>query len=286
MRLRIALIAVVIATVVPLANAQRPAKRAAGDVIVRGVETYSAPVLTYEVVASWPHDRDAFTQGLIWRDGTLYESTGLYGRSSLREVAPETGEVRRSVDVSSQYFAEGLTELDGKLYQLTWQHQKGFVYDFETFALLGEFSYTGEGWGLTTDGHSLIMSDGTDTIRYLDPETFAVQRTIRVSRDGVAVRRLNELEYIDGQIYANVWLTDYIARIDPFTGRVTAWIDMTGLLPPGSGSVDVLNGIAYDMAGDRILVTGKLWPRIFEVRFVPKSQFTKMNRMSRDEQDR
>jgi glutamine cyclotransferase len=284
MRLRIALIAVVIATVVPLANAQRPAKRA--DLVVGSVESYSAPVLTYEVVASWPHDRNAFTQGLIWRDGTLYESTGLYGRSSLREVAPETGEVRRNVDVSPQYFAEGLTELDGKLYQLTWQHQKGFVYDFETFAPLGEFSYTGEGWGLTTDGHSLIMSDGTDTIRYLDPETFAVERTIRVSRDGAYVTRLNELEYIDGQIYANVWLTDYIARIDPFTGRVTAWIDMTGLLPPGSGNVDVLNGIAYDMTGDRILVTGKLWPRIFEVRFVPKSRFTKMNRMSRDERDR
>ena len=286
MRFRTALIIVVLATVVPIGSAQRAGKRPAGDLSVGSVETYSAPVLTYEVVASWPHDRGAFTQGLIWRDGTIYESTGLYGNSSLREVAPETGEVRRRVDVSSQYFAEGLTELDGKLYQLTWQHEKGFVYDFETFALLGEFTYTGEGWGLTTDGHSLIMSDGTDRIRYLNPETFEVERSIRVRRDGVPIVRLNELEYIDGYIYANIWLTDYIARIDPYTGRVTAWVDMTGLLPPGSGSVDVLNGIAYDAEGDRILVTGKLWPRIFEVRFVPERQVTKIKRMNADEPDR
>lgn len=249
----------------------KAAKRAAADDLrVSGVELAAGPEFTYEVVASWPHDPAAFTQGLIYRDGLLYESTGLYGSSSLRRVAPATGAVLRRVDVPSAYFAEGLTELGGKLYQLTWQSRKGFVYDFETFAQIGEFSYTGEGWGLTEDGESLIMSDGTNQIRFLDPETFEVRRTIRVFRGGAPVTRLNELEYIDGQIYANIWLTDYIVRVDPTTGWVTGWIDLTGLLPPDSGNADVLNGIAYDAENGRILVTGKLWPRIFEIRLKRK----------------
>ncbi len=251
-------------------GAPEQTKRAAGDLAATGTR-YEPIEYTYEVVASWPHDRGAFTQGLVYNDhGTLYESTGLNGRSSLREVDLQTGNVRRRIDVAEQYFAEGLTELDGKLYQLTWQHQRGFVYDAATFAKTREFTYAGEGWGLTDDGHSLIMSDGTNAIRFLDPETFAVRRTIRVMRGGQPLRNINELEYIDGQIYANVWLTDYIARIDPASGFLTGWIDMRGLLPPDGGNADVLNGIAWDAASGRIFVTGKLWPRLFEVRFVPK----------------
>lgn len=251
-------------------SAPKQTKRAAGDLAATGGR-YEPIEYTYEVVASWPHDRGAFTQGLVYNDhGTLYESTGLNGRSSLREVDLQSGAVRRRVDVAEPYFAEGLTELDGRLYQLTWQHQRGFVYDAATFARTREFSYTGEGWGLTDDGHSLIMSDGTNAIRFLDPETFAVRRTIRVLRDGQPLRNINELEYIDGQIYANIWLTDYIARIDPASGFLTGWIDMRGLLPPDGGNADVLNGIAWDAASGRIFVTGKLWPRLFEVRFVPK----------------
>jgi glutamine cyclotransferase len=226
--------------------------------------------MTYEVVASHPHDRDAFTQGLVFRRGVLYESTGLNGRSSLREVDLETGAVRRRVDVPEQYFAEGLAELGGRLYQLTWQTHHAFVYDTASFALTGGFAYEGEGWGLTDDGHSLVMSDGTNVIRFLDPATFAVRRTIQVSNAGVPVTNINELEYVDGQIYANIWMADTILRIDPKTGWVTATVDMRGLLPAGSGNADVLNGIAYDADHKRLFVTGKLWPRLFEVRFVPK----------------
>ncbi len=292
MRTRAALAALLaLVTISPaLAGSQDPGhglheKRSSGA-LTPTAQPYRPTEYTYEVVASWPHDHDAFTQGLVYdSSGTLYESTGLNGRSSLREVELETGAVRRKVDVDSRYFAEGLTELGGRLYQLTWQHHVGFVYDAATFAKAREFSYTGEGWGLTHDGHSLIMSDGTNEIRFLDPETFEVRRTIRVFRDGQPLRNLNELEYIDGQIYANVWLTDYIARIDPRTGWLTGWIDMSGLLssggvppggvppggvPPGGGDADVLNGIAWDPAGGRIFVTGKLWPKLFEVRFVPK----------------
>lgn len=253
-------------------RAKTKKRAAAAELRVSGVEAFTPPEYTYEVVGSLPHDRNAFTQGLIWRDGMFVESTGLYGRSSLREVEPISGAVVRNVDVAPQYFAEGLTELDGKLYQLTWREQRGFVYDATTFAKLGEFTYSGEGWGLTHDGESLIMSDGTNEIRFLDPATFEVRRTIRVYRNGQPLTRLNELEYIDGQIYANVWQTDFIARIDPSTGWLRGWIDMSGLLPPGSGSVDVLNGIAYDEDTGRIFVTGKLWPWIFEVRFVRKER--------------
>jgi len=230
------------------------------------------PVYVCRVVNAWPHDREAFTQGLVYANGLLLESTGLYGRSSLRLVEPDTGHVLQSVSVPPEYFAEGLAALHGKLYQLTWREQKGFVYDRKTFQLETNFSYAGEGWGLATDGQSLILSDGTDQIRFLNPQTFAVTRSIHVTDHGRPVVRLNELEYVKSEIFANVWQTDFIARINPASGTVTGWIDCTGLLSPfdRDASTDVLNGIAYDAAGDRLFLTGKLWPKLFEVRLEPK----------------
>jgi glutaminyl-peptide cyclotransferase len=236
---------------------------------------------TYQVVNTFPHDPRAFTQGLLFHDGKLLESTGWYGQSSLREVNLATGTVLRKWDVPSQYFAEGLTLLDGKLYQLTWKEGKAFVYDLNAdpkgFRKAGEFTYTGEGWGLATDGHWLIMSDGTSTLRFLNPATFAVDHKIQVFKDGLPQERLNELEYVQGQIYANIWQTDWVARIDPVTGKVAGMIDFSFLLPaadrippPGIPPSDVLNGIAYDPAGDRLFVTGKNWPKLFEVRLKRK----------------
>jgi glutamine cyclotransferase len=230
------------------------------------------PIYTYDVINVWPHDRSAFTQGLVFLDGVMLESTGLNGQSSLRKVDLETGNVLKRVEVPSQYFGEGLAALNGKLFQLTWQNQKGFVYDLESFQLEKEFSYQGEGWGLTTDGHWLIMSDGTDQIRFLDPSTFEEKRKIIVLGHGRPVIRLNELEYIKGEIYANVWGTDYVVRIDPVTGKVVGLIDFTGLLAAQDRdeNTDVLNGIAYDATGDRLFVTGKRWPKLFEVRLKMK----------------
>jgi glutamine cyclotransferase len=226
------------------------------------------PTFTYEVVNTYPHDPNAFTQGLVFHQGLLYESTGLNGASSLRRVELETGRVLKKIDVPSVYFAEGLALFNGRLYQLTWQSQQGFVYDLDSFNLLRVFSYTGEGWGLTHDGRSLIMSDGTDRIRFLNPDTFAVERVIPVQDNGRKITQLNELEYIKGEIYANIWYSDRVARIDPQSGRVTAWINLSGLLSPEDHArpVDVLNGIAYDAASDRLFVTGKLWPKLFEIR--------------------
>jgi glutaminyl-peptide cyclotransferase len=226
------------------------------------------PVYTYRVVNTWPHDRAAFTQGLVFLNGVLLESTGLNGRSSLRRVELETGRAIQQVAVPPEYFAEGLATLHGKLYQLTWRARKGFVYDLETLRLEKEFSYDGEGWGLATDGESLILSDGTDRIRFLDPATFKVKRSISVSFRGQPVDRLNELEYVKGEIFANVWQTDFIVRIDPATGALRGVIDLSGLLPveDRDATTDVLNGIAYDAAGDRLFLTGKLWPKLFEVR--------------------
>jgi glutaminyl-peptide cyclotransferase len=229
-----------------------------------------APVAkyTYEVVHVWPHDRSAFTQGLLYLNGVLYESTGLYGESSLREVDMNSGKVQRLVPVPAQFFAEGLALLHGELFQLTWTNHECFVYDLATFKQKKEFSYPTEGWGLTTDGQSLIMSDGTPQIRFLDPATFEVKRAINVAGGGKPVGMLNELEYIKGEIFANVWTSNYIVRIDPATGAVVGIIDLTGLLPPEDRApdTDVLNGIAYDAAGDRLFVTGKHWPKLFEVR--------------------
>jgi glutamine cyclotransferase len=236
-----------------------------------GRPTAEAVTYGYEVVHTFPHDSDAFTQGLIYLGGELLESTGLKGQSSLRRVELATGRVNKLVRVPAEYFAEGMTVLGGKIYQLTWQSHKGFVYDLATFTLEKEFSYAGEGWGLTTDGRSLILSDGTDQIRFLDPATFQVTRTINVRRAAQPVRLLNELEYIRGEIYANIWQSQTVARIDPASGRVLGIIDFYGLLPAAdhAANTDVLNGIAYDAATDRLFVTGKNWPKLFEVRLKP-----------------
>jgi glutamine cyclotransferase len=226
----------------------------------------------YEVVNTYPHDPKAFTQGLVFNNGELLESTGQYGESTLRRVELKTGKVLKQVKMDEQFFGEGLALLNGKLYQLTWQNKRGFIYDPETFEKTGEFTYTGEGWGLTRDADSLILSDGTSQLRFIDPADYRVKRAINVTDRGRPVLSLNELEYVKGEIYANVWHRNAIARVDPQTGRVKGWIDLTGLLKPGEVSDEeaVLNGIAYDEAGDRLFVTGKLWPKLFEVRLRQK----------------
>jgi glutaminyl-peptide cyclotransferase len=223
---------------------------------------------TYEVVNTFPHDPNAFTQGLEFHDGKMLESTGEEGHSSLRRVVIETGQVDQKVDVPPPYFAEGITLLNGKIYQLTWQHQIGFIYDASTFEKKGEFKYEGEGWGLTNDGRSLIMSDGTNRLKFLDPDNFSVKRVIVVKAGNVPIDSLNELEYVQGQIYANIWHDNRIAIIDPETGRVTGGVDLSGLLRPGEVTDEeaVLNGIAYDPSSQRLFVTGKLWPKLFEIR--------------------
>jgi glutaminyl-peptide cyclotransferase len=223
---------------------------------------------TYEILNRYPHDPAAFTQGLIYLDGVLYEGTGLNGRSSIRRVELESGQVLQQRDLPAEYFGEGIVAWGDRLYQLTWQSQIGFIYDLESFELLGEFRYPGEGWGLTHNGKQLIMSDGSAVLRFWDPETLAENGRLPVYDENGPVVRLNELEYVNGEIWANVWQTDRIARIDPQTGRVTGWIDLSGLLDPAglNQPVDVLNGIAYDAAQDRLFVTGKLWPELFEIR--------------------
>lgn len=229
------------------------------------------PTYSYEIIARFPHDRAAFTEGLAFVDGALYESTGLEGASSLRREDPATGQVQAQFALAPQYFGEGMTVFDGKLFQLTWQSRTGFVYDPGCFCPQTTFTYDGEGWGLTHDDQLLIMSDGTPRIRFLDPRTFAVVRTVDVTDNGAPVRNLNELEYVRGEIYANVWMTDRIARIDPTTGNVTGWIDLSGL-DPDTERLDpdnVLNGIAYDAATDRLFVTGKRWPTLFEIHLKP-----------------
>ncbi|QQS47937.1 MAG: glutaminyl-peptide cyclotransferase [Acidobacteriota bacterium] len=222
----------------------------------------------YEIVNSYPHDTNAFTQGLVYHEGRLYESTGLNGRSSIREVELETGRVIRKLDVPSQYFGEGLTIFDGRAFQLTWLSQFGYVYDLPTFNIERTFNYPGEGWGLTHDGRSLIMSDGSNRIRFLEPSSFDLERAISVYDGSTPLNYLNELEYVDGEIYANIWQSNRIVIIEPGGGRITGWIDMHGLLRPEdrTGPVDVLNGIAYDAARKRLFVTGKLWPKVYEIR--------------------
>jgi glutaminyl-peptide cyclotransferase len=230
------------------------------------------PFYTFQVVRSWPHDPAAYTQGLEFYKGALYESTGLYGKSSLRKVDLESGKILQQHELPSEYFGEGITVFQDKIYQLTWQSHKGFIYDLQTFQLLKEFSYSGEGWGLTHDDRFLIMSDGTNEIRFLDPQSLQTKRTLDVRSEGRPLANLNELEYLKGEILANVYESDYIVRIDPGTGKVDGWIDLTGLLSAADRSrpVDVLNGIAYDGTKDRLVITGKLWPKIFEIRLVRK----------------
>jgi len=219
------------------------------------------------VVRAYPHDPHAFTQGLEYHGGYLYESTGIAGQSTLRKVALETGEVIQKVSLPSQYFGEGLTIFHGKIYQLTWLSKKGFVYDLRSFRQIGEFPYDAEGWGLTHDDGSLIMSDGTNKIRYIDPVSFGVTRTVEVYAGGEGVVNLNELEYVKGEIFANIWHSPRIARVDARSGQVLAWIDLTSIVwKEQHGDEAVLNGIAYDKAGDRLFVTGKNWSKLFEIK--------------------
>lgn len=226
------------------------------------------PVYGYEVVKSYPHDTAAYTQGLIFRDGALYEGTGLHDSSSIRKVDLETGKVERKFDLDAKYFGEGLTMIGDKLYQITWRNNVGFVYDLFTFRPIDTFQIYGEGWGLTTDGSQLYLSDGSEFLRILDPATLEVRRVIPVSDGSRPVRFLNELELIKGEIWANIWQTDSIVRIDPASGNVKGWVNLSGILPASerSNRVDVLNGIAYDPKGDRIFVTGKFWPKLYEIR--------------------
>lgn len=227
------------------------------------------PVYSYSVANVYPHDTTAFTQGLAYDAGRLFEGTGRYGASTLREVELETGSVVRSHDLSSQYWGEGIAVIDTQIVQLTWKSNIGFVYGKESFTQLSTFGYPSEGWGIAYDGQRLVMSDGTPTLRFLDPTTFAEMSRVSVQADSLLVAGLNELEFVEGEIYANVWLTDRIAIITPETGRVRAWIDLAELLPAEDRpSADVLNGIAYDDAGDRLFVTGKFWPSLFEIELV------------------
>lgn len=229
------------------------------------------PVYGFEKIASFPHDPRAFTQGLEFYDGLLYESTGLRGQTSLRQVDLESGRVRRRVNLPMPYFGEGIAVIEDRIYMLTWQEQTGFVFDRHTFEVLDRFTYEGEGWGLVYDGTYLIMSDGTANLRYLDPETFAVVQTQEITAKGEPVLRINELEWVRGELWANIFETTRLARIDPASGTVIAWVELAGLLEPSyiRGRVDVLNGIAYDEVNDRLFVTGKWWPRLFEIRLVP-----------------
>ena len=227
----------------------------------------SVPVDGYEVVATFPHDKEAFTEGLQYYNGFLYESTGLNGQSHLRKVDLKTGKVLQNIDLANEYFGEGITIFNSKIYQLTYQTQVGFIYDLKSFKLLQQWKCMGEGWSLTNDGTNLIMSNGTEKIQYLDPNTMSAIRTIEVTSDGMPVLNVNELEYINGEIWANIWRTTRIARIDPQTGKVKGWLEMNGLLTSAElQTVDVLNGIAYDKEHDKIFVTGKNWPKLFEIK--------------------
>lgn len=229
------------------------------------------PTYTFEIVNTYPHDPTAFTQGLVFHEGGLYEGTGRWGESELREVVLETGAVLRSHALEPEYFGEGIALLNDRIYQLTWQEQTGFVYDRATFAPLQTFTYPHEGWGITHDGQRLIVSDGTADIRFWDPATLQETGRITVRDHEGPVNRLNELEYVDGEIWANIWLTDRIARISPETGDVLGYIDLAGLLDASTltQAADVLNGIAHDPESGRLFVTGKLWPTLFEIRIVP-----------------
>jgi len=228
------------------------------------------PVYTYKVVNVYPHDRSAFTEGLVFEDGFLYEGTGLHGNSTLRRVKLETGEILQIYKLPPHFFGEGVTIYGDKIIQLTWRSHTGFIYDKYSFKLLQEFNYPHEGWGITHDGKHLIMSDGTSTLHFLDPETFVEIYQIEVTANDIPVTGINELEYIQGEIYANIWLTELIARIDPLIGQVVGCIDLKGILSSedNSETVDVLNGIAYDAKDSRLFVTGKFWPKLFEIELI------------------
>ncbi len=227
---------------------------------------------SYKVIKTFPHDPDAYTQGLFYKDGFLYEGTGQKGASSIRKVEPETGKILQSVNLEEKHFGEGITFFNNKIYQLTWKSEVGFIYDFTTFKQIRTFNYNTQGWGLTTNGKELIMTDGSNVIYFMDPEGFTEIRHIEVFDNKEAIDSLNELEYINGDIYANVYMTDKIVIIDPKTGMVKGVIDFKGLLKDSdrTNDVDVLNGIAWDEAGKRLYVTGKLWPKLYQVELVGK----------------
>jgi len=231
------------------------------------ITSQSVPTYTFTIINAYPHDRDAFTQGLAIENGTLFESTGKYAKSSLRRVDLISGNTSQIHVLPDEYFGEGITVFGDTIIQLTWRSKKGFVYDKNSFEVLREFTYETEGWGITNDGKDLIMSDGTLTLYFMDADTFEIIDHIQVHNNDKPISNLNELEFINGRIYANVWGTENIVIIDPHDGCVTGWIDLSGILPPQSDGkpVDVLNGIAYDAANGRLLVTGKLWPQLFEI---------------------
>ena len=238
-------------------------------------ESQEKATLSYYSISiseTYPHDDQAFTQGLAIHDGYLYESTGLYGRSSLRKTELATGVVSEHVDLSDIYFGEGMTIMDDRIYQLTWKENTCFVYSLDDLTTLKSFSYPGEGWGLTNDGDHLILSNGSSTLSFMNPETFKVVKTIDVIYDDSPVPNLNELEHVDGVVYANIWKLDQIIMIDPRDGSTVGWIDLEGIETnlDSTKGIDVLNGIAYNSDSGRLLVTGKLWPNIFEIELVPK----------------
>lgn len=272
---RVALVAVVF---LPLVAASCGGDHSAGAGGARPVDSARSgaaaiapagtPTYRIEIVHEYPHSADAFTEGLEWSGGSLYEGTGIVGRSGVRRTDLQTGATLAYAVLPPPHFGEGVTIFHRTLYELTWKDGVGFRYDAGSLAPKGTFAYTGEGWGLTHDDRSLIMSDGTSVLRFIDPATFKVERTLAVTADGMAVPRLNELERIHGEIWANLWESAQVARIDPATGRVIAWVDLSPLIPTVSvgDTLDVANGIAYDSAADRIFVTGKLWPTIYEIR--------------------
>lgn len=231
------------------------------------------PVYTYRIVRVHHHDPRAFTQGLLYHGGYLYESTGLHSRSSLRKVDIKTGRVLKIHRLSGKYFGEGIALHGKRIFQLTWQSRTGFIYDPETLRRTGKFSYDTEGWGITSDGIHLIMSDGSSILRFIDPDTFRVSKKIEVRESGKPISGLNELEYVRGEIYANMWNEGSVARISPETGEIRGWIDLRGLYGElgDNNGWDVLNGIAYDMEKDRLFVTGKFWPKLFEIKIIMKS---------------
>jgi glutamine cyclotransferase len=237
-----------------------------------GRDRSNIPVHTYRIVNTYPHDRKAFTQGLAFDDGYLYEGTGLCGQSSLRKVALKTGRILRIHFLKPRFFGEGITVSGDRIIQLTYSSRVGFVYDKNTFRLVKEFSYPSEGWGITHDGKRLIMSDGTPKLRFLDPDTFKEIGAVAVHDHRGEISGLNELEFVKGEIFANIWQEDRLAIIDPETGRIKGWVDLRGLLKPQdiAGDMDVLNGIAYDAVKNRLFVTGKLWPKLFEIELIKK----------------
>lgn len=223
--------------------------------------------LNYQIIAQYPHDSNAFTQGLEIYNGNLYEGTGLYGSSTLRRVDLESGEIKKLIRLPEKYFGEGITVIDNKIYQLSWKENTAFVYDLK-FNLLKEFNYQGEGWGLANDGQNLIMSNGSEYLYFRDRYSFEINNEIRVHFKNKIIKNINELEYIDGYIYANIWQTDYIIKIDAENGEIVSYLDLTNILNKDDygEEIDVLNGIAYDQKDDHLLVTGKLWPKIFRIK--------------------